>query len=543
MSELVDQIKAFSEELAKPISADAPSGRDVSFEPAFEALKTELDKLSSVTGGIIDWRAVAQGANELTRTLTKDVRVMVWLVVARLKTEGPKGLAMGLSACHQVCSQHWDTMFPPVKRGRARGNQFEWLFEQLDKEVPELKLTSADKAALESAADLAKELDALVSEKLADHYTAVPRTASLLRQRASELAAAPAPTPAAATSPTAASSGASHAPPIPASANVSAVAVPMNVPTPEPVSVAGAQGATNALRSVSTTIKAAALEFRRENSARPLPYALSRIATWLLVERLPPATDGTRTAIAPPRDKARLEALAASERWTELLGAAEEIAATSVFWLDPHRYAALALERLGPSHTDARKALEREVVHFVARVPGIINLQFSDGSPFADAACLAWLEGLSQAQGGGSGGAGKHQQLSEEDEELKTRFEAAKELVASGKVDEGIELAHALSCRASNARNRFRARLELAQLAVRGNKAALACAILDALVGEAEQHRLDIWEPELASQVYAALLAARRSSGTTSGSGAADEELMARLCRLAPAQALRLAGR
>lgn len=531
MSGLVDQIKNAAAELAKPVSAENPVGTDASFEPAFEALKSELDKISNVSGGIVDWKLVGQGARELSKTLSKDVRVLVWLVVAQFKTEGPKGLAHGLSACQQVCSQYWDAMYPPVKRAKARANQFEWLFEQLDRDVAELKVGAGDKEALELASDLAKELDVLVSEKLGDIYTAVPRTAALLRQRASEVAVAvPPPVAAPAASAPAASPAA-----------VAHPSAPTNIPAPEPMN--GAQGATNALRSAATTIKAAAIELRRDNTARPLAYSLPRIATWLLAERLPPVADGQRTAIAPPRDKARLETMAANEKWAELLTAAEELSASSVFWLDPHRFSALALERLGPTHSDAKRALEREVSHFVARLPGITSLQFSDGSPFADANCVAWLDGLSANQGGGGGG-GKHQQLSEEEEELKARYEAARELVATGKIDEGLELAHALSCRAPDARSRFRARLEVATLATRGNKPTLACAILDALVLEGDQHRLDAWEPELTAQVYASLLMARRAAGAGAlPSGASDDELMARLCRLAPAQALRVSGR
>lgn len=530
MAGLADQIKEYADELAKPISADAPSGRDASFEPAFDVVKGELDKLTNVTGGFVEWRIVAQGATDLTKNLTKDVRVLVWLAVARLKMDGPTGLALALSACHQTLSQHWDTLFPPLKRGRARGNQFEWLFEQLDKEIPELKLSPSDKEALEIAADRCKDLDSLASEKLGDHYTAVPRTPNTLRQRAAELAvAAPSPSPQPAAAPTPSATPAASTP----AASIAA---------PQAVNVAGSQEATAALRAVATTIKSAAYEFRRENATRPNAYSLLRIATWLLVERAPPAPDGQKTALPAPRDKARLEALAANEKWGELLSVAEELASTSLFWLDPHRYSALALERLGPTYAEARKALEREVAHFVGRVPGIGKMQFADGTPFADAACSAWLDTIAVSSGGGGGG--KHAQLSEEDEELKARYEAATELVGSGKVDEGLELAHALACRAPSARARFRARLEVATLATRGNKPALACAILESLVKEAEQHHLDEWEPDLAAQVYASLVAARRSAASNAPPAkVSDDELMARLCRLAPGQALRLSGR
>lgn len=72
----------------------------------------------------------------------------------------------------------------------------------------------------------------------------------------------------------------------------------------------------------------------------------------------------------------------------------------------------------------------------------------------------------------------------------------------------------------------------------------VACGILDALVREADKHQLDEWEPELAAQVYAALIGARRAAGSNLAPVTVpDDELMSRLCRLAPAQALRAAGR
>src|SRR5690606_19598711 len=144
--------------------------------------------------------------------------------------------------------------------------------------------------------------------------------------------------------------------------------VPSN-PIPEPLAASGGHGATNALPSATLPSKAAPLEVRRRNGTRPLAYTLPRIAPWLPVERIPPSADGQQSALPAARDKARLETLAANEKWVELLSAAEELAATSPLWLDPHRFSALALERLGPTYADARKALEREVVHFVARAP------------------------------------------------------------------------------------------------------------------------------------------------------------------------------
>ena len=46
---------------ARRSAGDSPAGADLSLEPEFEKIKGELDKLSSLEGGEVDWRARRRG--------------------------------------------------------------------------------------------------------------------------------------------------------------------------------------------------------------------------------------------------------------------------------------------------------------------------------------------------------------------------------------------------------------------------------------------------------------------------------------------------
>ncbi|HXS16213.1 MAG TPA: type VI secretion system domain-containing protein, partial [Polyangiaceae bacterium] len=201
------------------------------------------------------------------------------------------------------------------------------------------------------------------------------------------------------------------------------------------------------------------------------------------------------------------------------------------------------LDRQGPAFTEAKKAVVSEVLAFVSAQPAILSMTFSDGTPFADDATKAWIE-EQQAQlgtGGGGGGSGANLKVDEEEAEMRTRFEAARKMVTEGQIGEGLGLAIQLSRRSSDARARFRARLETAQMALRASRPDLARPILEGLVQEAEEHRLEHWEPALCAQLFGALLKARTAKGATVGaeSQLSNEGIFDRLCRLDPAAAMK----
>jgi type VI secretion system protein ImpA len=106
------------ESLLQPISADAPCGPDLEYDPAF----LELDRLSETKpeqqmGETIvpaqepDWKVVSGRALDLLGR-TKDVRIAVRLARALLHTEGFSGFAEGLTVVRGVVENFWDGFYP-----------------------------------------------------------------------------------------------------------------------------------------------------------------------------------------------------------------------------------------------------------------------------------------------------------------------------------------------------------------------------------------------------------------------------------------------
>ncbi len=104
--------------LFEPVSADAPCGADLEYDPTF----LELDRLSQskpeqqmgdaiVPAQEPDWKEVGNRALALLGK-TKDLRVAIRLTRARLYTEGLAGLADGLAVVRGVVEKFWDGFYP-----------------------------------------------------------------------------------------------------------------------------------------------------------------------------------------------------------------------------------------------------------------------------------------------------------------------------------------------------------------------------------------------------------------------------------------------
>ena len=516
--------------LRAPLAGDNPAGMDATFEPDFEQLKLEIDKLTSMAGSPPNWREVDSLASSILSSKAKDFRVATWLALAKMQQNGFEGFAEGLSVLRGLIDEFWVTMYPDAKRARARVNLVSWLEENSCAFFDQRDVTASDADAVRACESLIAAIDTGLAEKLADAYPGMNKLKSTFRNKVRAIPeppkeAAPPPPVAAASTTTEAA-----APPAPA-----ATALP---------TATNADEAVTAVRDCGKAIIDIAKMLRRVDPAQAWPYRLQRTGAWLGVQR-PPPNENNKTRLPPPAPdvKKKLQGFMEQQKWLELLGAAEDATAQYLFWLEAHRLVAVAMDSLGALFIGAREVVGREVVGFVQRFPMIAALQFSDGSPFVDAATASWLDQEAGKWGGGGGGGGSSSSsaVSEEDQELQKRFVEAREMVSTGKVPEGLALAMALAVRAPDARTRFRSRLSVAQLAIEGGKVEIARPILDSLAGEVEQHGLEAWEPVLSAQVYASLLACLKAPGAAKTADTASRQLSVfdRLCRLDPAAAIK----
>jgi len=108
------------ESLLQPVSADAPCGPDLEYDPAF----LELDRISEgkaeqqmgdtiVPAQEPDWKEVGNRAQALLAK-TKDVRIAIRLARALLNTDGLTGLADGLAVLRGIVETFWDGFYPKL---------------------------------------------------------------------------------------------------------------------------------------------------------------------------------------------------------------------------------------------------------------------------------------------------------------------------------------------------------------------------------------------------------------------------------------------
>jgi type VI secretion system protein VasJ len=285
-------------------------------------------------------------------------------------------------------------------------------------------------------------------------------------------------------------------------------------------------------------VKAGAL-LRGAKPENPLAYRLARIGMWIDLNELPPATDG-KTLVPPPPDalRSRFDSLLAANDLVTLINEAEDTASEFLLWLDPHRFVAAAMDRMGALFLKAKEAVVTEMAIMLRRVPTLPTLAFNTGEPFADGQTRMWLDSEVANAFGGGGGPSVAAEPSVLDEPLKE----ARELAVQGKLPEAIAVVSKAAASAPAPADRFRGRLALGQLCLQFGQFAVAKGQLLGLCDEIDRHELTSWQPKLCAEVYAALYAAYKGAGADLPAEELGRQQRAfeQLCRLDPAAALKL---
>lgn len=533
--------------LAAPVSAAAPGGASVRYEPEFEALKEQIDKLSSPSSaGEIDWGKVADLAREILATKSKDLLVAAYLCAAMLQRQGYGGLAETLEGVQRLVTDLWPALFPEPNRMKARLAALEWLAERLAIAVRQRPAAPAEGPLVERCAVAVDALDAALDGHLSGNGPSFRDLLAALRERAAEVAAPepePEPAPAAAPPPATTQPVPVRETPPP---SAPAVAPPPALAAGE---LAGAEGREEALKTTLGNLRTLAGALRRANPHDALACKLARIAAWGRVRGLPPHTDG-RTRVpnagAAPQLAARLEGLAQRGEWGALLEQCETQFAQSVLWLDLQRWSAQALEALGPDAAAARRALMGEFEALVRSFPGLLDLRFDNDMPFASDDTRQWVHQAvlaAPASGTGAAPAVARVAVADGDAAFEDVLAEARERVRENRAGDGIARLQAAIAAATSRRQAFTRRLAAARLLVDLKEARVALALLDALDDDVRAHGLEQWEPALAADVLLLAVQCLRALVRGEWKGAADaqrrlDETFARLARLDPAAAL-----
>ncbi|MFT4714779.1 MAG: type VI secretion system protein VasJ [Candidatus Azotimanducaceae bacterium] len=545
-----------------PISDDQPCGVNVRYESDFEQLEAELAKQESLKAETVDWDVVAQLSSRIIQSSSKDLLVGSYLCYALLVKDGYHGLSVGINILNDMVSLHWDCLFPPAKRMRARQTAFTWLAEKAGIYVSATTPNNQESESVVEAATMLKQLDGALVEKMGDQapmLTELSRPLKNYRQSAeAELAnsqpVAVVPEPAAQQPAPQASIPETTEPQVAVLEQASAVVKPAPAvtkskapiaPPPETGSLESDADSKKILRQLQTTARDVASFWITQKVSDARSYRVARMAAFMVVESVPPDNNGVTQINSPAPERLKFfEAEAAKGDLVSLIPELEKTLARSPFWFDGQFLVVKSLRSLGAEYEAAAQTVIRELGNFISRLPDVVGLSFLNETPFADDQTRMWLDAevLNQNSDATGGGASE----SPAGELWNSTLVEAKQLAASGGADKALAMMSEGMSNASQLREQVYWRCAIAELLIHTGKSDTAASILEQASQQLKVMQLPEWEPLLLAKIYTLLFQSYKKQQKTNKE---DKSLVEKadlayeqLCWFDPITALSLTG-
>ncbi|MGA1846962.1 type VI secretion system protein TssA [Deferribacter abyssi] len=519
-----------------PISEDNPAGEDYRFEPEYEAIQSEIDKLSSPTANsTTDWGKVKKLSEEFLSTKSKDLLIAAYLSVALLYTDKTDGIYPGAVIINDMLHNFWDTMYPPKKRKKGRINAILWWKERLENLLPSFEPVTCKKEERENIINQFREIDEFLGENLEE----IPPLRSLIDAVSSlfmEAEESPPEQPTEETEqPTSgiqseqmSSSETSSQPSETPSASqyVSSSSFEVEIDTDDPIKV---------LEKGLEVVSQATTLMAKNNPFDPEIFRLNRICSWLTVDTLPLAENG-KTMLPPPDEAivSALKRLYESQNWNGLIEAAESYIPQFLFWLDLSRYSFEALSNL--NQVRASEAVARETIWYIEKLPGIEKLSFSDGTPFADEFTLEWLREIKKKGSqdeSSTTGATDDKTAQKISEVMKGIQEKVKNKQLTGALLDFKKCIEEAACEYE----RFLWYIEICNFLLKIKKTDLLMPYVQKLLKVIEEYKLEEWSPDICVKALEVALKAVRSMGRDEYKEM-EERILYKLSFLNPAVAI-----
>ncbi|UVJ45960.1 type VI secretion system protein TssA [Pseudomonas sp. LS1212] len=499
-------------ELAKSaICKQSFAGEDVRFSSEFEALESELAKAQSMhESGQIDWLKVQEIGEVLLRTQSKDLRVAAWLTWALYQRESFPGLLAGFGLLHYLCENHWPQVHPAKWRTRAAA--VGWLVLRLEQVLSDNIPIKEQLPLFRCMVEHLEGLDALLTEHLADD---APLLLPLCRRLKTMVQRA-------------ADNQPEHGVVRAVVAQVQQVANQLFTPG---APIDNEKEAQKALRALQENARPLCAWWLKQKAIDVRALRLNRTMLWLPIDAVPERNAEQITALRGlPVDKLKTyQERYANGQYADLLVEVEASLAQAPFWFDGQRLTWECLQGL-----NADQAMREVEFHFallLQRLPGVVELRFHDGAPFADPATRSWI----------SAHVMPHLQSASAPRKVETTasqpaWEEALEQVLPVLRKDGLKAAvQILKQGLQNAhgrRVRFFWQFSLARLCFMAKKYELAKTQLETLDQELQCSGLHAWEPDLALEVLHLLHSCCELLPQNHAVRERKEEIYRRLCHL-----------
>ncbi|MCK5505071.1 MAG: type VI secretion system protein TssA [Thermodesulfovibrionia bacterium] len=504
----------------EPVSADQPAGMDVRYEPVFEELQAEMDKLASPSSsGALDWNKVERLSSEILARKSKDLLAASYFAVALIYTRKTEGLVIGLRVYRDLLEQFWDDLFPSKTRMRGRIGAIEWWLEKTGAALKQFEEVSLSSENLKSLKENLEKIDEFLNENIAE-----PPSLRPIKEFLNSVA-------------------------------VPSVKEKEEKEETKPQAVAAAHKeeildkitSREDVRKVFDTaiqkIREATAFLRENDLSNPQLYRWTRIAAWSSVSAPPPATNG-KTLIPPPGTSIRdpLDELRNRNNPEAFVRLAGERLLQYVFWLDLNRWITEALNGMGDQFRNCSDAVCQETALFVHRLQGLEELTFSDGTPFADDETRQWLNEIAFGRGSAVSDFFPSQESgsTQQDEDLiQKEVKEAQALIKKKKIIEAIDRFQQKIYGSFSQKEKLLWRLAISQLMVNSNKSKLVLPHLEQILKDVETYRLEEYDPKLALECFK-LVWQGLSAQTDDNSKKKAEEMLRRIARIDMTEVIRL---
>ncbi|WP_085726857.1 type VI secretion system protein TssA [Pseudomonas sp. R37(2017)] len=499
-------------ELAKlPVGEQHFAGEDVRFSSEFETLEHELSKARSMhESGQIDWLKVQEVGEALLRNQSKDLRVASWVTWALYQRESFAGLLAGCGLLHHLCEHHWSQIHPAKSRTRAAA--VGWLVLRLEQVLTESVPIKEQLPLFRRLVEHLEGLDAACTEHLGgDAPLLLPITRRLrtMVQRAADNRPEP---------------------------GVVGVAVAQVKQAAAQLFTPGApidneKEAHKALRNQQEGARPLCAWWLKQKATDLRALRLNRTLLWLSIDAVPERNAEQITVLRGlPADKLKaFQDQYDQAKYADLLVELEASLAKAPFWFDGQRMVWDCLQGL-----NAEMAMREVEIHFallIQRLPGIVELRFHDGAPFADPATRAWIAAnvMPHLQ---TASAPRKVEVADTQPAWESALEEVLPILRKDGLKVAVQFLKQGLQGAQGGRARFFWQFALARLCFLARKYELAKTQLEILDQTLQDSGHNAWEPDLALQVLQLLHSCCESLPQNHVVRERKEEIYRRLCHL-----------
>ena len=442
---------------------------------------------------------VLEMATNLLSSRVKDLWVFCYGCRAVYEQNGISGLSAALEITTHYVTTCWDDLYPPAARPARRAAPLLWLVGKLEILMPAgnfpVERQEAYEALRQSLSALQAALDTHMGEN-APSFRNILRAIPVKKET-------PPPRPTAPVTP-----APSPAPPPVLPSESARVVSNLNGDGRVPDSIL-----PQLLRATIEQTQQLGMHYLSQDMRDWRVYLLHRTALWTTVVQLPPANGEkvTQLRMVLPQDKALAYSSAvSSKQYESVLPQLERTMSKAPFWFDGHHLVVQCLDALGIH--DARDIVCQVLRCFLQRYPELLGYKFHDGTPFASAATVQWLETL------------RNKIPTEEDKKISVQPGDAEHVLREDRLlSQAVAIAEEQNFErglaslgpgvSGKSRQAILHGLLLARYCLRAGRPKAGRELLQELYSRLESWDLLDWEPELGAKILALLVQSGGSKG------------------------------